>query len=120
MNFSIKYKQLCFISLIGVCYVLLFSCNLKEENKFQEVELDREATRNAYKQKCSPCHALGYQLIGPALAQVTDHPDTLVKKYKPQEKCHVGVGKASKKELELVVEYLKANNVFPDSTLNSF
>ncbi|MFN0290345.1 c-type cytochrome [Pedobacter helvus] len=120
MDFSTKYKQLWLLSLISVCYVLLFSCNLKEENELQEAELDREITSNAYKQKCSPCHAVGYQLIGPALAQVTDYPDTLVKKYKAQEKCHVGVGKASKKELELIIEYLKISNVFPDPTLNSF
>lgn len=120
MNFSNKYKILGLLSLVSVCYLLLFSCNLREERQLQEVDLDREATRNAYKQKCSPCHALGHQLIGPALLDVADHPDTLVKKYKAQEKCHVGVGKASKKELELVVAYLKASHIYADEKVHAY
>ncbi|MGE6220426.1 c-type cytochrome [Nubsella zeaxanthinifaciens] len=120
MNFSIKYKKLGLLSLVCAVFLLLLSCNSRETKQLYKVDLDREAPRSVYQKKCSPCHVIGHQLIGPALVDVADHPDTLVKKYKSQEKCHLGVGKASEKELNLIIEYLKINNVFPDSLLNSF
>lgn len=120
MNYLNRFKKLGLLLLVAVSYTLVFSCNATNENHGEQISLERDASRKAYKQKCSPCHAISFQSVGPALAHVADNPDTLVKKYNVQEKCHVGVGKASKKELDLIIEYLKVNNAYPDSTLNSF
>lgn len=120
MNYLNRFKKLGLLLLVSVSYTVVFSCNARDENHGEQTSLERDASRKAYKQKCSPCHAIGFQLVGPALAHVADNPDTLVKKYNVQKKCHVGVGKASKKELDLIIEYLKVNNVYPDSISSNF